>query len=66
MKIKNQKDDAINVAIQELEKEFDNEIEDLAKVQNKNISTYEDESGIDVYVTYEVLENIGTNEKIVF
>ena len=27
---------------------------------------YEQEDGIDVYVTYEVLENIGTNEKIVF
>lgn len=61
-----QKDEAINVAVQELEQELNNEIEDLEKVQNKNVSTYEDESGIDVYVTYEVLENIGTNEKIVF
>ena len=24
------------------------------------------EEGVDIYVTYEVLENIGTNEKIVF
>ena len=24
------------------------------------------ENSIDIYVTYEVLENIGTNEKIVF
>ena len=27
---------------------------------------YEKEDGIEVYVTYEVLEDIGTNEKIVF
>ena len=24
------------------------------------------EDGVDIFVTYEVLENIGTNEKIVF
>ena len=30
------------------------------------INTYEKDNGIEVYVTYEVLENIGTNEKIVF
>ena len=33
---------------------------------NKIINTYEQEDGIDVHVTYEVLENMGTNEKIVF
>ena len=30
------------------------------------INTYENENSIDIYVTYEVLETIGTNEKIVF
>ena len=30
------------------------------------INTYEVENGVNIYVTYEVLENIGTNEKIVF
>ena len=35
-------------------------------IVNKNINTYEDLDGVTVYVTYEVLENIGTNEKIVF
>ena len=40
--------------------------EDMTKIVNKNINAYEKEDGIEVYVTYEVLENIGTNEKIVF
>ena len=38
----------------------------LKFIVNKNINTYEQEDGVDIYVTYEVLENIGTNEKIVF
>ena len=32
----------------------------------KNVNTYPKEEFVEVYVTYEVLENIGTNEKIVF
>jgi hypothetical protein len=30
----------------------------------KNVNTYENEEYVEVCVTYEVLENIGTNEKI--
>ena len=59
-------EEAKNIGIQELEQELDNEIEDKDKIVNKNINTYEKEDGVEVYVTYEVLENIGTNEKIVF
>ena len=59
-------EEAKNIGIQELEEELDKEIEDKDKIVNKNINTYENEDGVDVYVTYEVLENIGTNEKIVF
>ena len=55
-----------NIGIQELQEELDNEIEDKEKIVNKIINTYEKEDGIEVYITYEVLENIGTNEKIVF
>lgn len=61
-----QVEEAKNVGIQELQEELDREIEDKSKIINKNINTYEKEESIDVYVTYEVLENIGTNEKIVF
>lgn len=59
-------DEAKNIGIQELEAELDAEIENKDAIVNKNVNTYEKEDGVDVYVTYEVLEEIGTNEKIVF
>ena len=59
-------EEAKNIGIQELQEELDNEIEDKEKIVNKIMNTYEKEDGIEVYITYEVLENIGTNEKIVF
>ncbi len=55
-----------NIGIKELEEELEKEIENKDNIVNKNINTYEEEDGVQVYVTYEVLENIGTNEKIVF
>jgi len=60
------KEEAKMLGIKELEEELNNEIENKDDIVNKNINTYENENGLDVYVTYEVLENIGTNEKIVF
>ena len=59
-------EEAKNIGIQQLQEELDKEIEDRESIVGKNINTYEKEDSIDVYVTYEVLENIGTNEKIVF
>ena len=59
-------EEAKALGIEELQKELYKEIENKDSIVNKNINTYEQEDGIDVYVTYEVLENIGTNEKIVF
>ena len=59
-------EEAKSLGIQELEEELDKEITDKNKIVNKNINAYEKEDGIEIYVTYEVLENIGTNEKIVF
>lgn len=59
-------EEAKNIGIQEIQQELEEEIEAKDKIINKNINTYENEKGIDIYVTYEVLENIGTNEKIVF
>lgn len=63
---KYQIDEAKNIGIQELEEKLDSEIENKESIVSKNINTYEKEDGVDIYVTYEVLENIGTNEKIVF
>ncbi len=48
-----------------MQTELDKELEEK-EIVGKNINTYEKENGLEVYVTYEVLENIGTNEKIVF
>ena len=59
-------EEAKKLGVEELQKELDNEIENKEKIVNKIINTYEKEDGIEVYVTYEVLEDIGTNEKIVF
>ena len=59
-------EEAKNIGIKELEQELDKEIKEKEKIVNKNINTYEKEDGVEVYVTYEVLENIGTKEKIVF
>lgn len=59
-------EEAKNVGVQELQEELDKEIVNKEKIVNKIINTYEKTDGIEVYVTYEVLENIGTNEKIVF
>ena len=59
-------EEAKSLGIQELEQELNEEIENKEKIINKNINTYEKQDGVEVYVTYEVLENIGTNEKIVF
>ena len=59
-------DEAKKLGIQELQEKLDKEIENKEKIVNKIINAYEKEDGIEIYVTYEVLENIGTNEKIVF
>lgn len=63
---KYEKEEAKNIGIERLEQELDQEIQDQESIVGKNINTYEKEGSIDVYVTYEVLESIGTNEKIVF
>lgn len=55
-----------NLGIQQIEEELEGKIENKENIVNKNINTYENENSIKIYVTYEVLENIGTNEKIVF
>ena len=59
-------DEAKNLGIQQLEQQLDEKIVDKDKIVNKNINTYENQDGVEVEVTYEVLETIGTNEKIVF
>lgn len=59
-------EEAKNLGIDQLQQELNKQIEHKENIVNKIISTYEKENGIEIYVTYEVLEDIGTNEKIVF
>ncbi len=59
-------EEAKNIGIQQLQQELDHDIENKESIVGKNINTYDKGDSIDIYVTYEVLENIGTNEKIVF
>lgn len=59
-------EEAKHIGIERLEQELEQEIQDKESIVGKNINTYEKEGSIDIYVTYEVLESIGTNEKIVF
>lgn len=59
-------EEAKNIGIVQLQKELDGEIENKENIVNKNINFYERLEAVEVYVTYEVLENVGTEEKIVF
>lgn len=49
-----------------LEEELEKEITNLENVVNTQVNYKEEEGSIIVELVYEVLENIGTNEKIVF
>ena len=57
-------EEAKNLGIKDLEEELNKEIENKENIVNKNINAYEHENYVEVYVTYEVLEDIGTEEKI--
>lgn len=59
-------EEAKNIGIVQLQKELDGEIENKENIVNKNINFYERPEAVEVYVTYEVLENVGTEEKNVF
>lgn len=59
-------DEAKKIAIDELENELNNEIDNKENILDKIVNVYEKDNQLEVYVTYEVQENIGTNEKIVF
>ena len=54
------------IDLAKLTAQIEKEIENKQNILNKNVNVYQNEDSIDVYVTYEVLENIGTKEKIVF
>lgn len=54
------------IATKQLEEELEQEIENKDNILNKQVNVYPNGDYIEVEVIYEVLENIGTKEKIVF
>lgn len=60
------KDEAKNIAIQRAKEKLEEQIEDKESILNTYINYKEDENQIEAQVIYEVLEEIGTKEKIVF
>ena len=57
-------DEAKEIAINNLSKKIEDRIVNKDSIINTNINTYEEKDYIQVEMTYEVLENIGTAEKI--
>lgn len=59
-------EEAKNIGIQKLKQELDKEIEEKQSKFGEVINTNETEEYVEVTVTYEVIEKIGTEEKIQF
>lgn len=60
------KEQLVEMTTQKLEKELNEEIKNTENIVNKQVNTYENEGYIEVEVIYEVIEQIGTEEKIIF
>ena len=59
-------EEAKNLGIAEASKKIEEQIENKDNILQKYVNAYANEEYVEVEVTYEVLENIGTKEKIVF
>lgn len=59
-------EEAKQISIEEASKKIEEDLQDTPKILQKYVNTYVDNNYIETEVTYEVLENIGTKEKIVF
>ena len=59
-------EEAKQLTEQRIGADLEKEIEQVENIVNKQVNFYEKEGYIEVEVIYEVLEKIGTNEKIVF
>lgn len=59
-------EEAKNILVTKLEEELKEQIEDKEKIVNTQINTKLEGETLEVELIYEVLENIGTNEKILF
>ena len=59
-------EELVTIATEKLTKELENEIENKENIVNKQVNTYANEGYIEIEVIYEVLENIGIKDKILF
>ena len=59
-------EEAKEIGIEKAKEELDKQIENHDNILNEQVVTYENTEYVEVEVTYEVQENIGTKEKIVF
>ncbi len=59
-------EEAKEIGIQQAEQELNNKIDNKNDILNKQVNVYENTESIEVEVTYEVQESVGTKEKIVF
>ena len=59
-------EEAKQILITKLEEELKSKIEDPEKIVNTQINSKQEGETIEVELIYEVIENIGTNEKILF
>lgn len=60
------KDEAKQVLIEKLETDLKKEIGNTENIVNTQINFKEEDNSVEVEVIYEILENIGTKEKIIF
>ena len=59
-------EEAKQMGVNSISKELEELIQDSQNIVNKQINYYENEGYVEVEVIYEVLEKIGTKEKIIF
>lgn len=59
-------EEAKSILIKKLEEELKEQIQDEEKIVNTQINSKLEGENLEVELIYEVLENIGTNEKILF
>ncbi len=59
------KQEAIDLGIEEIEKKFEEQNQEEPNVINKVIDIHENQTSVDIFITYEVIENIGINKEIV-
>ena len=61
-----EKEELKQILTKKLEDELSVELGENAQITNKQVNEQESEDGLEVEVIYEVLENIGVKDKIIF